>query len=71
MGIELSKYKVVYGEKVMRTISLQGVEFSEDTKWNDSFKKPKFIEILVINDDGNIVALRDEAWKFQFITALD
>ena len=47
------------------------IKFSENDKWKDSFKKPEFIEILAINDDGNIVAIRDEAWMFQFITALD
>lgn len=71
MGIDLSKYKVVYGEKVMRAVSLQMVEFSENAKWDESFKKPKFLEILAINDDGNIVAIRDEAWMFQFIPSLN
>lgn len=71
MGIDLSKYKVIYGEHVMKAISLQDVDFGENDNWDKSFKKPNFIEVLAINDDGNIVAIRDEAWMFQFITALD
>lgn len=70
MGIDLSKYKVVYGEHVMKAISLQYVDFGKNDNWDKSFKKPEFIEILAINDDGNIVAIRDEAWMFQFVPAL-
>ncbi len=71
MQIDLSKYKVVYGETVFKAISLQRVEFAEDTDWKATFKKPKFIEILAINEDGNIISIYDEAWMFQFITALN
>ncbi len=71
MGIDLSRFKVVYGEKVLKAISLQTVEFAENTDFKDTYKKPKFIEILAVNEDGNIIAIRDEAWMFQFITALN
>lgn len=71
MGINLSKFKVVYKEKVLRALSLQEVFFADDTNFTDTHKKPKFIEILVINEDGNIEALRDEAWMFQFIPVLN
>ena len=43
------------------------VVFPENADMAAIHKKPKFIEILVINEDGNIEALRDEAWMFQFI----
>lgn len=71
MGIDLSRFKVVYGEKVLKALALQEVLFPDDTEWNAIHKKPKFIEILVINEDGNIEALRDEAWMFQFIPILE
>ncbi len=71
MGIDLSRFKVVYGEKVLKAISLQMVEFAENTDFKDIYKKPKFIEILAVNEDGNIITIRDEAWMFQFITALN
>ena len=70
MGIDLSRFKVVYGEKVLKAISLQEVIFDDNVKWDAIRKKPKFIEILVINEDGNIEALRDEAWMFQFVPIL-
>ena len=70
MGIDLSRFKVVYGEKVLKAISLQEVVFDENVAWDAIRKKPKFIEILVINEDGNIEALRDESWMFQFVLIL-
>lgn len=70
MGIDLSRFKVVYDEKVLKALSLQEVVFPDSVHWEDTRKKPNLIEILVINDDGNIEALRDEAWMFQFIPIL-
>ena len=67
MGIDLSRFKVIYDDKVLRALSLQDVDFDKDIEWESVHKKPKFIEILVINEDGNIEALRDESWRFQFI----
>ena len=67
MGIDLSRFKVVYGERVLKALSLQDIFYPEDSKWDDIHKKPKFIEILIINEDGNIEAIRDESWCFQFI----
>ena len=40
---------------------------STNVNEEDKYKEMKLIEILVINENGNIEALRDEAWKFQFI----
>ena len=71
MNIDLSRFKVVYKDKVLNALSLQEVIFPEDTNWEAIYKNPKFIEIFVINEDGNIEALRDEAWMFQFVPVLN
>lgn len=71
MGIDLSKYKVVYGERVLKAISLQEVIYPENIQWDAQYKNPKFIEILAINEDGNIMAIRDESWMFQFIPSIN
>lgn len=71
MGIDLSKFKVVYGDKVLKALSLQEIVFPDGMSWDDTHKNPKLIEILVINEDGNIEALRDESWMFQFIPILN
>ena len=70
MNIDLSRFKVVYGEKVLNALSLQEAVFSDTVDWDDIRKKPRLIEIIVINEDGNIEALRDETWRFQFIPIL-
>ena len=33
----------------------------------ETIVKPKILEILAINEDGNIVSIMDEAWMFQFL----
>ena len=69
-GIDLSRFKVIHGEKVLRAVSLYGVEFSEKVDFNSSIIKPKFLDVLVINSDGNLEILHDEAWTFQFVPEL-
>lgn len=71
MNIDLSRFKVVYDNKVLKAISLMEIIFPDSVDFEDIHKKPRIIEILVINEDGNIEALRDEAWRFQFIPALN
>ena len=67
MNVDLSRFKVVYGDQVLNALSLQEVVFSDTVDWVAVRKQPYIIEIIVINSDGNIEMLRDEAWKFQFI----
>ena len=66
-GIDLSRFKVAYKDKLYHAISLQELIFIEHTHMEDTLKIPKFIEILIVNEDGHIVALRDESRMFQFI----
>lgn len=68
--IDLSRFKVVYDNKVLNALSLMEIVFEDNIQMDAIHKKPKLIEILVINEDGNIEALRDEAWRFQFIPIL-
>lgn len=70
VGADLSRFKVVYGDKVLRALALAGIEISDDVTPEDLVKVPKFIEVIVINSDGNIEILRDETWRFQFIPIL-
>lgn len=71
MNVDLSRFKVVYGQKVLKAISLMDIVFDDNADFNTIHKTPKIIEILVINDNGNIEALRDESWMFQFIPNLE
>ena len=71
MNIDLSRFKVVYRERVLNAISLQDVYFDNGRYPNPDDKgscfKPKFLSVMVINEDGNIVIICDEAWMFQFL----
>ena len=70
--IDLSKFKVIYQDKVLRAIALDYLEFAETKEIKiPACEKPKFIGVLAINEDGQVVSLRDEAWMFQFIPAIN
>ena len=69
MGIDLSRFKVVHGDKVFNAIALMYVRMTENVEQDkrDIVLKPRFIDVLAINEDGNIISIKDEAWTFQFI----
>lgn len=74
MGIDLSRFKVIYGDRVLHALALERIEF-RDGEWpgakspkeTQTVTKPVFLSVLCINEDGNIVTLFDEAWRFQFV----
>ncbi|QBE94520.1 hypothetical protein [Blautia producta] len=69
MGIDISRFKVIHGDKVLNAIALMDVRLPDGVSWDDrdTIIKPKTIEVLAINEDGNIVSIMDEAWTFQFL----
>ena len=69
-GIDLSRFKVIHGEKVLRAVALSDIQFPEEEHFTSTIIKPKFLDVLVINSDGNLEILHDEAWTFQFVPEL-
>lgn len=69
MGIDLSRFKVIHGDRVLNAVALMEIEFDHKLNKQEQkmIEKPKFIDILAINGDGNIILIHDEAWTFQFI----
>lgn len=69
MGIDLSRFKVIHGGMVLNAVALKEVHMPDDMEYSnrDTVVKPKFIDVLAINEDGNIVSIWDEAWTFQFV----
>lgn len=67
--IDLSRFKVIHSEKVLNAVALIGIGMPENVDFahRDIVLKPKMLDVLVINEDGNIVSIMDEAWTFQFI----
>lgn len=68
MNADLSRFKVVYQDKVLNAVALRGLDLGNLKYPLEKCKiKPKFIEILAINEDGNMILLHDESWCFQFL----
>lgn len=69
METDISRFKVVYRDKVLNALALINARMPDDMNWEnrDTIIKPKVIEILAINEDGNIISILDEAWCFQFL----
>lgn len=69
MVIDLSRFKVVHGDKILNAVALMRVRMPDDINREnrDIIVKPKIIEVMAINEDGNIVSIMDEAWTFQFL----
>lgn len=71
MAIDLSRFKVIHGERVLNAVALIDVIMKEDVPHDyenrETVMKPKWIDVLAINEDGNLVSIADEAWTFQFI----
>ncbi|WP_279004797.1 hypothetical protein [[Clostridium] scindens] len=69
MGIDISRFRVVHGDKILNAVALMEVRMPEGMNWKtrETVVKPNMIDILAINEDGNIISIMDEAWTFQFL----
>lgn len=69
MWTDLSRFKVIHGGKVLNAVALVEIRMPEGMNWEDreTIVKPKLIDVLAINEDGNIISIMDEAWRFQFL----
>ena len=75
MVTDLSRFKVIHGEKVLNAVALVDVRMKRDEPLDYENRKtvikPEWIDVLAINEDGNIVSIADEAWTFQFIRIVE
>lgn len=71
MNIDLSRFRVVYGDKVLNAVSITDVVYKENeypsTVSEKCICKPLFLTVIAINEDGNLIAICDVAWSFQFL----
>lgn len=67
MPISLSGFKVIYNERVLRALSVDYIDFGEGYPELGKTVKAKTVSIFAINEDGNIVNICDEAWRFQLV----
>lgn len=65
MGINVENYKVIYNDVVYNPLNINPT-FGE-YKDNEIYQKIKFIQMIFINEDGNLACIEDEAWMFKFV----
>lgn len=67
MEFDVSRFKIVYKERVWNAVTARIIFANEQFPEFGKVVKPKELEVIAINEDGNIVDIVDEAWMFQFI----
>lgn len=69
MGIDLSRFKVIHDGKILNALALMEARMPDGVIWDNrkTIEKLKILDILAINEDGNIISIMDEAWTFQFL----
>lgn len=65
MGIDMSNYKMIYKDQVFNVVGIVPTFYNDST--NKGFKKIKFIEASIINENGELAIVEDEAWMFKFV----
>lgn len=72
MEINLKGMKVVHGERIYRALAIVGwSEERPDGEGRESCRMPKRMAVMALNEDGQVILLEDEAWRFQFLTEQD
>ena len=67
MEFDVSRFKAIYKERVLNALVARMIfEDGKFTRFGEAIK-PKELEVVAVNEDGNIVVLIDEAWMFQFV----
>jgi len=74
MGIDMRGFKVVYKERVYNALNM-------NWEWGDvppdieaqekGIAKPKFLTVVTLNEDGEVLMLHDEAYMFQFLRTVN
>ena len=64
MGIDMSNYKMIYQDQVFNVV---GIMPTVDFGTGNGPKKVTLIEASVINEDGELRIISDEAWCFKFV----
>lgn len=62
----MSDYDVIYNERVYKCINMN-VCFDKPSEEEKSIHKPKFLDVVCIGQDGEVIAIHDETFMFRFI----
>jgi len=64
--INISGYDVIYNEMVYKCVDMN-LTFGELVKEPKIIEKPKFLDVVCINQDGEAIVIHDETFMFRFI----
>ncbi|MBZ9635609.1 hypothetical protein [Clostridium sp. FP1] len=68
MGIDISNYKMIYNDQVFNVVGIiPTIDYLEETNRTNKKCKVKFIEASVINENGELQIINDEAFMFKFV----
>lgn len=63
---DLRGLKVIYNETVLNAVAVMEWMYEKDMLSN-GYNDFKFLTVMVVDTNGNLKAINDEAWRFQFI----
>lgn len=66
MGFDMRGFKMIYKERVYNIVWAEAI-FTDKKYGEIGMQKPEFIEIFIVNEDGELCVLYDKATEFQFI----
>ena len=65
--INMNGYKVIYENEVFNCLAISMMMFPDMNEPHGIISKGLLIDVLIINKDGQIVTIREDSNKFQFI----
>ena len=65
--INMNGYKVIYENEVFNCLAIAMMMFPDMNEPHGIISKGLLIDVLIINKDGQIVTIREDSNKFQFI----
>ena len=68
MGIDMGNYKMIYKDQVFNVVGIiPTIDYNGETGDCNGIRKAKFIEASVIDENGELAIIHDEASMFKFV----
>ena len=67
MGIDMSNYKMIYNEQVYNVVGVMPEFEFNTTNEEKRTRKPKFLEVSCIDENGELIFISDETFMFKFV----
>lgn len=70
MYADLSNFKVIYDNKVLRALYLEEWDNRGEPLQDGEQEHFKSISVVALNEEGQFISIKDDARKFQFIPVI-